>query len=484
MVVNLDPHAPRTTTAHLNLPALGLDWEDTFAVHDEITGEDWQWGAHNFVHLDPYVEPAHVLTVGTACMSEMMPAGRRTRRGPIIGGFEQPDWFKTAVFYEVLVRSFKDSNGDGVGDFRGLTEKLDYLHWLGVDCLWVPPFFSSPLRDGGYDVADYTNILPEAGTVEDFHHFLDEAHKRDMRVIIDFVMNHTSDQHPWFQASREDPDGPYGDFYVWSDTDDLYEEARVIFVDTEPSNWTWDPVRQQYFWHRFFSHQPDLNFDNPKVMEAMLDAMSFWLDMGLDGFRLDAVPYLYERPGTNGENLPETHEALRRVRSYVDEQLPGPGAARRGQPVAGRRGRLLRRQARPRHRRVPLRRRRVPHVLPLPRDATHLHGRTPGEPVPDLGDPRADPGDPGRLPVGHLPAQPRRADPRDGHRRGPRLHVGRVRQGPTDEGQHRHPPAARPAAGQRRQPDGAVHGAAALAARLAGALLRRRDRDGRQHLAR
>ena len=237
--------------------------------------------------------------------------------------FDQPDWFKTAVFYEVLVRSFKDSNGDGVGDFRGLTEKLDYLHWLGVDCLWVPPFFSSPLRDGGYDISDYTNILPEAGTVEDFHHFLDEAHKRDIRVIIDFVMNHTSDAHPWFQASREDPEGPYGDFYVWSDTDELYQDARIIFVDTEPSNWTWDPVRQQYYWHRFFSHQPDLNFDNPKVMEAMLEAMAFWLDMGLDGFRLDAVPYLFERPGTNGENLPETHEALRTVRRFVDEHYPG-----------------------------------------------------------------------------------------------------------------------------------------------------------------
>ena len=319
-------------------------------MHDEITGQDWQWGAHNFVHLDPYVEPAHVLTVGGVRERDDAVPAPRSRRGGArsLGGFEQPDWFKTAVFYEVLVRSFKDSNSDGVGDFRGLTEKLDYLHWLGVDCLWVPPFFSSPLRDGGYDVADFTNILPEAGTVEDFHHFLDEAHKRDMRVIIDFVMNHTSDAHPWFQASRQDPDGPYGDFYVWSDTDELYEDARVIFVDTEPSNWTWDPVRQQYFWHRFFSHQPDLNFDNPKVMEAILESMSFWLDMGLDGFRLDAVPYLYERPGTNGENLPETHEALRRVRSYVDEQLPGPGAARRGQPVALRGGRLLRRQARPR----------------------------------------------------------------------------------------------------------------------------------------
>ena len=236
---------------------------------------------------------------------------------------DQPDWFKSAVFYEVLVRSFKDSNGDGVGDFQGLIEKLDYLEWLGVDCLWIPPFFSSPLRDGGYDVSDYTNILPEIGTVEDFHTFLDAAHSRGIRVIIDFVMNHTSDAHPWFQSSREDPEGPYGDFYVWSDTDELYEDARVIFVDTEPSNWTWDPVRQQYFWHRFFSHQPDLNFDNPKVHDAILEAVSFWFDMGLDGFRLDAVPYLYEREGTNGENLKETHDFLKKVRIYVDEHYPG-----------------------------------------------------------------------------------------------------------------------------------------------------------------
>jgi maltose alpha-D-glucosyltransferase/alpha-amylase len=232
-------------------------------------------------------------------------------------------WFKTAVFYEVLVRSFRDADGDGVGDFRGLTEKLDYLQWLGVDCLWVPPFFTSPLRDGGYDVAHYTEILPEVGTMDDFREFLIEAHRRDIRVIIDFVMNHTSDQHPWFQESRNDPDGPYGDFYVWSDTDDLYSEARIIFVDTETSNWTWDPVRQQYFWHRFYSHQPDLNFDNPKVHDAMKDALAFWLDMGIDGFRLDAVPYLFERPGTNGENLPETHEFLRQIRSFVDDNYPG-----------------------------------------------------------------------------------------------------------------------------------------------------------------
>ncbi|WP_420111830.1 maltose alpha-D-glucosyltransferase [Pseudactinotalea sp.] len=243
--------------------------------------------------------------------------------GTILNPGTDTAWFKSAVFYEVLVRAFYDSDGNGTGDFRGLTEKLDYLAWLGVDCLWVPPFFSSPLRDGGYDVADYTAILPDIGTVEDFREFVAAAHERGIRVIIDFVMNHTSDAHPWFQASRSDPDGPYGDFYVWSDTDDLYSEARVIFVDTEPSNWTWDPVRQQYFWHRFFSHQPDLNFDNPAVLEAMLEAMDFWLAMGLDGFRLDAVPYLFERQGTNGENLPETHEALKKVRRFVDERYPG-----------------------------------------------------------------------------------------------------------------------------------------------------------------
>ncbi len=233
-----------------------------------------------------------------------------------------PLWFKRAVFYEVLVRSFKDSNADGVGDFKGLREKLDYLEWLGVDCLWIPPFYSSPLRDGGYDVSDYTNILPEVGTLDDFQALLDAAHSKGIRVVVDFVMNHTSDQHEWFQRSRSDPDGPYGDFYVWSDTDDLYTDARVIFVDTEPSNWTWDPVRQQYYWHRFYSHQPDLNYDNPAVHDAMLDGLRFWLDMGIDGFRLDAVPYLYERPGTNGENLPETHEFLKMVRKTIDAEYP------------------------------------------------------------------------------------------------------------------------------------------------------------------
>ncbi len=234
-----------------------------------------------------------------------------------------PGWFKRAVFYEVLVRSFKDSSGDGVGDLTGLTDKLDYLEWLGVDCLWLPPFFPSPLRDGGYDVAHFTDVAEDIGDIHDFKRLLDASHERGIRVIIDFVMNHTSDQHPWFQASRSDPDGPYGDFYVWSDTDELYQDARIIFVDTESSNWTWDPVRGQYFWHRFYGHQPDLNFDNPEVHTAIVDALDFWLDLGIDGFRLDAVPYLYEREGTNGENLPETHAFLRSLRKHVDDKYPG-----------------------------------------------------------------------------------------------------------------------------------------------------------------
>ena len=233
-----------------------------------------------------------------------------------------PLWFKTAVFYEIHIRGFFDGNDDGSGDFRGLTEKLDYLQWLGVDCVWLLPMYPSPLRDGGYDIADFYSIHPDYGTVEDFKAFVDQAHQRGIRVIADLVMNHTSADHPWFQESRTDPAGPKGDWYVWSDTDDRWSEARIIFVDTEPSNWTWDPVRGQYYWHRFFSHQPDLNYDNPEVQEAMLNVVRFWLDLGIDGFRLDAIPYLYERDGTNGENLPETHAYLKRVRAEVDAHYP------------------------------------------------------------------------------------------------------------------------------------------------------------------
>ncbi|MET9225017.1 maltose alpha-D-glucosyltransferase [Lentzea sp. NPDC003310] len=234
-----------------------------------------------------------------------------------------PDWFKGAVFYEVLVRAFSDSNGDGTGDLRGLASRLDYLEWLGVDCLWLPPFYASPLRDGGYDISDFRAVLPEFGTVEDFVYLLEEAHRRGIRVITDLVLNHTSDAHPWFQQSRQDPTGPYGDYYVWSDDDSRYSDARIIFVDTESSNWTYDPVRGQFFWHRFFSHQPDLNYENPDVQEAMLDTLRFWLDLGIDGFRLDAVPYLFEEEGTICENLPRTHEFLKKCRKVVDDEFPG-----------------------------------------------------------------------------------------------------------------------------------------------------------------
>ncbi|HEY3605943.1 MAG TPA: maltose alpha-D-glucosyltransferase [Pseudonocardiaceae bacterium] len=235
----------------------------------------------------------------------------------------EPRWFKGAVFYEVLVRAFSDSNGDGTGDLCGLADKLDYLAWLGVDCLWLPPFYASPLRDGGYDISDFRAVLPEFGTVQDFVYLLDEAHSRGIRVITDLVLNHTSDAHPWFQQSRAEPDGPYGNYYVWSDDDSRYAEARIIFVDTETSNWTHDPVRGQFYWHRFFSHQPDLNYENPDVQDAMLDVLRFWLNLGIDGFRLDAVPYLFEQEGTNCENLPRTHEFLRRCRKVVDDEYPG-----------------------------------------------------------------------------------------------------------------------------------------------------------------
>jgi maltose alpha-D-glucosyltransferase/alpha-amylase len=236
---------------------------------------------------------------------------------------DDPDWFRTAVFYEVLVRAFGDSKGSGAGDFTGVINRLDYLRWLGVDCLWLPPFYASPLRDGGYDISDYTAVLPEFGTLPDFKSLIREAHARGIRIITDLVMNHTSDQHAWFQASRSEPEGPYGDFYVWSDTDDRYTDARIIFIDTEVSNWTFDPVRRQFFWHRFFSHQPDLNFENPAVHEAMFEIVRFWMNLGIDGFRLDAVPYLFQEEGHNGENHPKTHEFLATLRALVDEEYPG-----------------------------------------------------------------------------------------------------------------------------------------------------------------
>ncbi|GAA2385810.1 maltose alpha-D-glucosyltransferase [Nonomuraea africana] len=233
-----------------------------------------------------------------------------------------PRWYKRAVFYEVLVRGFKDSNGDGTGDLRGLIEKLDYLEWLGVDCLWLLPLYESPLRDGGYDISDYGKILPDFGDLGDFVQLIESAHARGIRIITDLVMNHTSDMHPWFQASRHDPEGPYGDFYVWADEPTGFPDAPIIFIGAEESNWTYDPVRKQYYWHRFFHHQPDLNYDNPAVQDAMLEVLRFWLDLGIDGFRLDAVPYLFEREGTSCSGLAETHAYLKKVRAEVDRLYP------------------------------------------------------------------------------------------------------------------------------------------------------------------
>ncbi|OHD57441.1 MAG: maltose alpha-D-glucosyltransferase [Spirochaetes bacterium GWF1_49_6] len=231
-------------------------------------------------------------------------------------------WYKDAVFYELYIRGFQDSNGDGKGDIPGLTSRLGYLRELGVDCIWLLPMYPSPGHDDGYDIQDYKGINPEYGTLEDFKFFLDEAHMRGIRVIADLVLNHTSDRHPWFIDARKGPSSPYHDYYVWSDDPGKYSGASIIFINHETSNWAWCPDCGSYYWHRFFSHQPDLNYRNPKVQEEMIDVIRFWLDMGLDGFRMDAVPYLFEREGTNCEGLPETHAYLKRIRAMLDEKYP------------------------------------------------------------------------------------------------------------------------------------------------------------------
>lgn len=236
---------------------------------------------------------------------------------------DDPLWYKDAILYEVHVRTFKDSNGDGIGDFRGLIEKLDYIQELGVTTLWLLPFYPSPLKDDGYDISDYTAVHPSYGTLEDFTLLLEEAHQRGLRVVTEIVLNHTSDQHPWFKEARSSRDSPKRPWYVWSDTPEPYSSARIIFTDTEHSNWAWDPGSKAYYWHRFFSHQPDLNYDNPDVGDEVWNVMKFWLELGVDGFRLDAVPYLVEREGTSCENLPETHQQLKGLRRRLDESYPG-----------------------------------------------------------------------------------------------------------------------------------------------------------------
>ena len=253
----------------------------------------------------------------------MIPSSTRRRKVESLRLEDDPLWYKDALIYEVHVRAFSDSNGDGSGDFRGLLEKLPYLQDLGVSAIWLLPFYPSPLRDDGYDIADYTDVNPLFGTLGDMSAFVREAHRRGIRVISELVCNHTSDQHPWFQrARRARPGSAARDFYVWSDTNQRYQDARIIFKDFEVSNWTWDHVAGAYYWHRFYSHQPDLNFENPKVQAAVLKTLDFWLDLGIDGVRLDAIPYLYEREGTNCENLPETHKFLREMRRHVDSNYP------------------------------------------------------------------------------------------------------------------------------------------------------------------
>src|SRR5262252_8159335 len=261
-------------------------------------------------------------------LAMMMDQARETRRAHFRGRIvlalpKVPLWYKDAVIYQVHVRAMYDRNGDGIGDFRGLAEKLDYLQELGISAIWLMPFFPSPLRDDGYDISDYRSVHPSYGTLEDVQLFLRAARDRGIRVVIEMVLNHTSDQHPWFHESRSSLNNPRRDWYVWSDSDTRYRGARIIFLDTEMSNWAWDPISKQYYWHRFFSHQPDLNYDNPAVREEMWNVMKFWLEMGVDGFRLDAVPYLFEREDTNCENLPETHGVIKELRRRLDENFPG-----------------------------------------------------------------------------------------------------------------------------------------------------------------
>ena len=233
-------------------------------------------------------------------------------------------WYKDAIIYELHIKAFRDGNGDGIGDFQGIMEKLDYLEDLGVTAIWLLPFYPSPLRDDGYDIADYYSINPNYGDIEQLQTFIEEAHKRNLKVIIELVINHTSDQHPWFQRARKAPKGsPEREYYVWTDDSNQYKDVRIIFLDTETSNWTWDPVAQQYYWHRFFHHQPDLNYDSPLVQGEIFKVLDYWCKTGVDGFRLDAVPYLFEREGTNGENLPETHDFLKKIRAHVDKHYPG-----------------------------------------------------------------------------------------------------------------------------------------------------------------
>ena len=300
-----------------------------------------------------------------------------------------PLWYKDAIIYQAHVKAFADSNGDGIGDFGGLMGKLDYLQSLGVTAIWLLPFYPSPLKDDGYDIADYYGVNPSYGTLDDFKSFLQEAHARGLRVITELVINHSSDQNAWFQrARRAAPGSPERDFYVWSDTPEKYQDARIIFKDFEPSNWSWDPVANAYYWHRFFHHQPDLNFDNPAVKAAVFEMFDFWLQMGVDGLRLDAIPYLFEREGTNCENLPETHAFLKELRAYVEGKYPDvmllAEACQWPEDVVAYFG-----DGDSCH-----------MAFPFPGNAPSLHGAPDGGPLPGRGHHGTDAAHPAELPVG------------------------------------------------------------------------------------
>ena len=388
---------------------------------------------------------------------------------------DDPLWYKDAVIYELHIKAFFDANGDGLGDFEGLIAKLDHVRDLGVNTIWLLPFYPSPFRDDGYDVADFMNVHPAYGSVADVARLVREARARGLRVITELVVNHTSDAHPWFQAARRAPKGsPERDFYVWSDDPGRYAGTRIIFTDTETSNWTWDEVAGQYFWHRFFSHQPDLNFDNPKVREAVFGIMEFWLDQGVDGFRLDAIPYLVEREGTNNENLRETHEVIKELRRRLDAKYPN---------------KLLLAEA---------------NMWPEDvreyfgdDDECHMAYHFPlmprmymaiaqGRPFSDHrhhGARRRK--SRGQLPMGDLPAQPRRADAGNGDETKERdYHLEHLRVRQARPHQPRHPTAPGAADGHATaERVELMNGLLLSMPGSAGPVLRRRDRHGRQYLS-
>ena len=329
--VNLDPHNGQGADFEVPLWEFGLPDEASIEAEDLDRRPPFHLAREDPAHVarsaqqslsDLAAPPLRRGRMTTVTMAEKPAAGRKARNDGKIDR-SQHDWYKDAIIYQLHIKAFFDSNGDGIGDFAGLMQRLDYVESLGVDVIWILPFYPSPLRDDGYDIADYRSINPSYGTMRDFKRFVAEAHRRGIRVITELVINHTSDQHPWFQkARRSKPGSAARDFYVWSDTDERYQGTRIIFIDTEKSNWTWDPEAQAFFWHRFYSHQPDLNFDNPRVLDEVKRLLHYWLDMGVDGLRLDAIPYLVEREGTNNENLPETHEVLKEIRAEMEKHYP------------------------------------------------------------------------------------------------------------------------------------------------------------------